>query len=48
MVESLQNAMAARNFEPGRMSHLEAAVQHALKHNLDRIADLLPASDRAG
>jgi phenylpropionate dioxygenase-like ring-hydroxylating dioxygenase large terminal subunit len=43
MVESLQNAMKAKNYQPGPMSKLERGVHHAMKHNLDRVAaEVLP------
>jgi Rieske 2Fe-2S family protein len=45
MVESLQNAMGSRNFEPGRMSRLEKGVQHIMKYNLSRILPHLSALD---
>jgi choline monooxygenase len=43
MVESLQNAMKAKNYEPGPMSKLERGVHHFIKYNLDRISPALPA-----
>jgi Rieske 2Fe-2S family protein len=41
MVESLQNAMNAKNFEPGPMSKLEKGVHHVIKHNIERIEPVL-------
>ncbi|MDO8477396.1 MAG: aromatic ring-hydroxylating dioxygenase subunit alpha [Candidatus Rokubacteria bacterium] len=37
MVQSLQNAMSTRAFQPGPMAGLEKAVHHALTNYLDRI-----------
>ncbi len=37
MVESLQNAVGARGFVPGRMCRLERGVQHFIKHCLSRL-----------
>lgn len=41
MVKSLQNAMQAKNYQPGPMSKLEKGVHHFIKHNLDRISPIL-------
>ena len=38
MVESLQNAVAAAHFVPGRMCRLERGVQHFIKHCAGRVA----------
>ena len=37
MVESLQNAVGAAGFTPGRMCRLERGVQHYIKHCLSRL-----------
>ena len=37
MVKSLQNACDSRNFVPGRMSKVEAAVHNTLNWYLDRM-----------
>ena len=39
MVESLQNAVTAARFEPGRMSRLERGVQHFIKHCISRLTE---------
>lgn len=37
MVESLQNAMVSRHFQPGPMSPFEGAVHHTIKYYLNRM-----------
>ncbi|MSP52405.1 MAG: hypothetical protein EXQ91_08475 [Alphaproteobacteria bacterium] len=43
MLESLQHAMASRNFRPGPLSKFENAIHHQLKYYVERMGNTLNA-----